>query len=107
MPNVVPSFPFPARNPAFPRVEDVIFVADYARDSGLNRLLLERSQGDEARLLRLQYLGIEGELERAFRYVSPAAENAGAFSLKFAEVIRSAANAYEIICKSLYSRFYN
>jgi hypothetical protein len=106
---VIASFPFPAHNPSYTRLEDVIFVPGHEKgmDQAIYRVLFERAQSDEARLLRLQYLGVEEELERAFRYVSPSSENANAFSMKFAEVIRAAANAYEILCRTLYARFYN
>jgi hypothetical protein len=69
--------------------------------------MYERAQGAEARLARFQYLGIEEELERSFRYVSPSDDNANVYSLKFAEIIRAAANAYEIAARSLYAKFYN
>jgi hypothetical protein len=58
-------------------------------------------------LARYQYLGIEEELEHAFRFVSPSDDNADAYSLKFAEIIRSAANAYEIMARAIYAKFYN
>jgi hypothetical protein len=102
----VPSYPFPARNPAYPNDEDVIYTARES-STDLYCRAFERAQGEEARLHRLRYLSIEEELERAYRYVLPCEENCSACSLKFAEVIRSAANAYEIFCKSLYARFYN
>jgi hypothetical protein len=40
------------------------------------------------------------------RYVDPCDENAGVFSIKFAEIIRAAANAYEIMAKELDAKFY-
>jgi hypothetical protein len=46
-------------------------------------------------------------LERAFRYVNPSDENAGTFSIKFAEIILSTCNAYELLTKDLYAKFYN
>jgi hypothetical protein len=112
---VTPSYPFPPRNPQHPRdeaivwphVEGVSYAQVYKHDPATHRALFDRAHGDEARLIRLQYLGIEEELELAFRYVIPAADNAGTYSFKFAEIIRAAANAYEILCKSLYARFYN
>jgi hypothetical protein len=66
----------------------------------------ERAQGDEARGLRLQYLSIEGELERAYRAVAPCAQNAATFSYTFADIIRSAAGAFEVISKALCARFH-
>jgi hypothetical protein len=112
---MTPSYPFPSPNPEYIRVEDVICPRHeqmsprvvFSKEPEIHRALYERAESDGARLSRLQYLVIEEELEQAFRYVNPAAENAGCFSLKFAEIIRAAANAYEIQCKALYARFYN
>jgi hypothetical protein len=70
-------------------------------------LVKNRPLGEEARRARLQYLTIEEELERAYRYVAPCEQNARAFSYKFAEVIGSGARAYEVRCKKLYAEFYN
>src|SRR5438309_8522811 len=69
--------------------------------------MYDRSNGDEAKLLRFQYLSLEEELERSFQYVSPSLENAGAYSIKFADIIRAAAGTYEVFCRTLYARFYN
>jgi hypothetical protein len=91
----IPSYPFPAQS-AMP-IHDIICPesASAVHDHRAYR----RSQGEEARLHRLRYISIEEELERAFHYVSPSEENGQAFSLKFAEIIRAAANAYEIFCR--------
>ena len=98
-----PSYPFPA--PSGTPIGQIICpdsvaaLTDYAA--------YNRSQGEEARLQRLRYLSIEEELERAYRYVSPSADNGKTFSLKFAEIVRAAANAYEIISRTSYARLYN
>jgi hypothetical protein len=102
-----PSYPFPARNPSFPHDHQILFVGSLPHTAPEYRLMYERSQGTEARLARFQYLGIEGELEQAFRFVSPSDDNADAYSLKFAEIIRAGANAYEISARALYTKFYN
>jgi len=106
----VPSYPFRPRNPAYPTTESILidetFTA-YPRHSPEHQAAFDRANSDEARRLRLQYLSIEEELDRAFRYVSPCEHNANTFSFKFAETIRSAANMYEILSKDLYSKFYN
>jgi len=99
MPKVRPAFPLPARTQT-PN-EDIFFVDGHQPSSPAYRRMYDRAQGDGARLWRLQYLGIEEELERAFRYVTPCGENAKTFSFKFAEVIRGAGNAYEILCREL------
>jgi hypothetical protein len=105
--STAPSYPFPARNPSFPAVGDIIYTPDVDPEERMYRSLFDRAKSQDARQLRLQYLCIEEELERAYQYVSPCEANGGSFSHKFAEVIRSASNAYETQCRSLYSRFYN
>ena len=100
-------FPFPARNPNYPANTDIFFVPNQPTDGPDYKKLYERSERPEARLQRIRYLLIEEELETAYRYVSPEEENAKSFSLKFAEIIRAAANAYEILCRGLYEKFYN
>jgi hypothetical protein len=101
------SHPFPARNANYPNDHQIIYDGSFAHTAPEYRNLYERSQGTEARLARFQYLGIEEELERSFRFVSPSDDNADTYSLKFAEIIRTAANAYEIATRSLYAKFYN
>jgi hypothetical protein len=93
--------PFPARNPAYVHDREILYDGALSYAAPEYWPMYERSQGTEARLARLQYLGIEEELERAFRYVSPSDDNADAYSLKFADIIRSAANAYEIESREL------
>jgi hypothetical protein len=100
-------FPFPPRNPAYTHVHEILFDGGLSHTAPEYRLMYERSQGTEARLVRFQYLGIEEELERSLRYVSPSDDNADVYSLKFAEIIRSAANTYEIVGRALYVKFYN
>jgi hypothetical protein len=112
VPKTAPAFPFPTRNSAFPQVEDVIFVdlrQDFTSPETLAtiRRMYARSCAEEARSLRLQYLTVEEELERAYRYVTPTEQNALTFSFKFADIIRGAANVYELLSKVLYARFYN
>jgi hypothetical protein len=99
----VKSYPFPTRSST--PVEKIICRPPLGVmvDPGAYR----RAQQEGARLHRLRYLSIEEELERAYRYVSPSEENGNTFSLKFAEIIRAAANAYEIFCKTLYASLYN
>jgi hypothetical protein len=103
----VVSYPFPARNPAYPDLHQIIFTDGIPTNNHVYGAMYSRAQGDGAKTWRFQYLGIEEELERAFRFVSPCDDNAAVFSLKFAEIIRSAANAYEILAKELYAKFYN
>jgi hypothetical protein len=103
----IPSHPFPARNPSYPHDHQIIYVGSLSDTAPEYRPMYERSQGAEARLSRFQYLGIEEELERAFRFISPCDDNAEAYSLKFAEIIRATANAYEIAARALYAKFYN
>jgi hypothetical protein len=102
-----PPHPFPARSANYPNEHQIIYDGSFAHTTPEYRTMYERSQGPEARLARFQYLGIEEELERSFRFVSPSDDNANAYSLKFAEIIRAAANAYEIAARSLYAKFYN
>lgn len=102
----VASYPFPARNSKYPNDSDLVYTDGLSAGDPRYRTLYERSQGDHARFCRLQYLGIEEELERSFRFVFPSDENADAYSLKFAEIIRSASNAYEVHAKHLYCEFY-
>src|SRR5689334_1198875 len=99
----VKSFPFPARNVAYPHEYDILYEPSWKAGTPEHKKGCDRAQGEDAKLQRLRYLSIEEELERAHRYVFPSEENAAVFSLKFAEVIRAAGNAYEIICKSLYT----
>src|SRR5262245_4663955 len=103
----VASYPFPTRNASLPNPQDIVFTDGFGPPLREYRAMYDRSQGNDAKLSRFQYIGIEEELERSFRYVSPSDDNADAYSLKFAEIIRSAANAYEIMARSLYSKFYN
>lgn len=100
-------FPFPTRNSTYLYDHKIIYVDSLDHTAPEYRPMYERSQGTDARLARFQYLGIEEELERAFRFVSPSDDNADAYSLKFAEIIRAAANAYEIAARALYAKFYN
>lgn len=102
----VPTFPFPPSNPAYTQLSDVVYVAGEKGDSPLYHRMHRRAVSDEARFLRHQYVSIEEELERAYRAVCPCEQNAGTFSFKFAEVIRSAAGAYEVFCKTLHARFH-
>ncbi len=101
------SHPFPTRNPSYPDDYLILYTDGIEHTTPEYRLMCERSQGADARLARFQYLGIEEELERSFRFVSPSDDNAKAYSLKFAEIIRSAANAYEIAARALYAKLYN
>ena len=103
----VASYPFPARNAAYPDMHQIVFTDGFAPHDAVYAAMYNRAQGDDAKTWRFQYLGIEEELERSFRYVFPADDNADVFSLKFAEIIRAAANAYEILAKDLYARLYN
>jgi hypothetical protein len=105
--HAVASFPFPPRNPAHPNIHEILYVHGVPAYDPVYLGMYNRAQGDEARGWRFRYLGIEQELERAFQYVTPCDENAGAFSHKLADIIRSAANAYEIIAKELYAKLYN
>src|SRR5438067_252818 len=102
-----PSYPFPTRNTTYPYDHQILYDSTLAHTAPEYRAMYERSQGKDARLARFQYLGIEEELERSFHYVSPSDDNADAYSLKFAEIIRAAANAYEIAARALYAKFYN
>lgn len=104
------SFPFPARNAAYPNKEDILndpTFAAYPRRSPAHKAAYDRARSDEAKAFRLQYLSVEEELDRALRYVSPCDHNANTFSFKFADIIRSAANMFEILSKTLYAKFYN
>jgi len=105
MPRPVPSFPFPQRSNAM--IWEILYSDFHPTHTQPYQAMYARSQGDEAKLWRFQYMGIEEELERSFRYVHPSDDNAGCFSLRFAEIIRSAANAYEILAKELYAKLYN
>lgn len=69
--------------------------------------MFERAEGDEAKTWRFQYVAIEEELEQSFRFVHPTDDNLNTYSIKYAEIIRSAANAFEILARELYARFYN
>ena len=106
--NKTPSYPFPPIQQGV-NIHDIIY-RPCRKGSGTPepwaRSVYERSIGEKARRWRLQYLTIEEELERAYRYVTPSADNANAHSFKFAEIIRSAAGAYERFCKTLHAEFY-
>src|ERR1700722_11173547 len=104
---MTPPHPFPIRNPSYPHDYQIVYTDGFDHTKPEYRSMYKRSQDTNARLARFQYLGIEEELERSFRYVSPIDDNANAYSLKFAEIIRSAANAYEIVARALYAKFYN
>lgn len=99
-------FQFPKRNPSFQKDHEILFINGFAPETEEYGAMYERSHGDEAKKWRFQYLVIEEELERALRYVDPCDENANVFSLKFAEIIRSASNAYEIMMRDLYSKLF-
>ncbi len=106
----IPSHPFPVRNPAFMDPGAILDVPDQQglqqpTDTG-QLAAYTRSRSPEAKTHRLQYLTIEESLDESFRYVSPCDANADTFSFKFAEIIRSAANMYELVSKHLYRRFY-
>src|SRR5437868_331873 len=103
----VATYPFPARNASYPHDWDIISDDRSLPTTPEFRAAYGRAHSEDARLQRLRYLTIEEELERAYRYVTPAEENATAFSFKFAEIIRAAANAYEIFSRTLYAKFYN
>jgi hypothetical protein len=107
VPSVVASYPFPARNTSYRHDHEILYDGGLAPNSPEYKAMYERSWGAEAKLARFQYLGIEEELERSFRFVNPSDDNADAYSLKFAEIIRAAANAYEIKARELYARFHN
>src|ERR1700730_16174063 len=107
MAKAIASHPFPNRNLAYTHLSEIVYSRNCSLDSPEYKAMYERSQGDKAKLWRLRYLGVEEELERAFRYVNPSDENAGTFSIKFAEIILSTCNAYELLTKDLYAKFYN
>ena len=65
------SFPLPQRNPNFLAVHDVIFVDGMPVNGPEYEAMYHRSRDEHARIFRFQYLAVEEELERAFRYVSP------------------------------------
>jgi hypothetical protein len=98
---------FPTRNPSYPDVNDIIYKDGFPPTHPVYKKMYDRAhRSDEGKRWRLQYVCIEEELERACRYVDPCDENAAVFSMKFAETIRAAANAYEILAKELYDKFY-
>jgi hypothetical protein len=102
------AYSFSARNPVYSNAHDILFTDGFSPGSTEYRRMYERAhRGDDAKRWRFQYLAIEEELERAMRYVDPCDENAGVFSIKFAEIIRGAANAYEIMAKELDAKFYS
>jgi hypothetical protein len=101
------AYSFPTRNPKYPNDRDIVYTDGFAPTNPECKVMYERAQSDDAKKWRFQYVGIEEELERSMRYVDPCDENAAVFSLKFAEIIRAAANAYEIMARDLYARFYN
>jgi hypothetical protein len=104
---MTPPHPFPPRNPSYPLDHQILYTDGIIHTAPEYQSMYEQSQYTDARLARFQYLGIEEELERSFRFVSPSDDNANAYSLKFAEIVRSAANAYEIAARALYAKFYN
>ncbi len=100
------AYAFPARNPAYPKAHDILDTDGFSPGRAEYRAMYERAHGGDGNTWRFQYVTIEEELERALRYVDPCEENAGVFSIKFAEIIRAAANAYEIMAKELDAKFY-
>jgi hypothetical protein len=104
----VPSFPFPQRNPAYPNTHDII-VAPMIMNAQFDiyRQAYERAMNTEAKVFDSQYSSITAELSDSFTYVSPANNNGKTYSVKFAEIIKNAANVYELISRVLYGRFYN
>src|SRR5438067_1623837 len=67
MPKPVPSYPFPQRSPL--KHSDVLYSNIDPSHTEIYQAMYARSQGDEAKLWRFQYMGIEEELERSFRFV--------------------------------------
>jgi hypothetical protein len=100
MPKAKTSYSFAARNAKFPHDDDILHNPLWKPGTPEYQKGYDRAQGEDAKSQRLRYLSIEEELERAYRYVFPSEENAAVFSLKFAEVIRAAGNAYEIFAGS-------
>lgn len=101
------TYSFASRNPKYPNACDIVWTEGFAPTTPEYKSMYARAQGDDAKRWRFQYIGIEEELERSLRYVDACDENADVFSLKFAEIIRAAANAFEIMSKELYAKFYN
>ena len=109
----VPSFPFPPRNPKLPNVHDIIFVRiefmdiDTQARETVYRNAYDRASSTEAKVFESQYESIADELADSFAYVSPANDNGSTYSVKFAEIIKNAANVFELISRKLYEQFYN
>jgi len=106
MPRTEPSFPLSQRNPAL-KDEDIFFVREKYGWPDYHHVLYDRALSPEARAFKLQYLSLEEELGLAFQYVNPVEDNADAHSVKFAEIIRTAANVYEMLARTTYGRLYD
>jgi hypothetical protein len=87
--------------------EDIFFVREKDGWPDYRNVLYNRALSLEARAFKFQYLSMEEELGRAFQYVTPVESNASAHSVKFAEIIRTAANTFEMLARTTYGRLYS
>lgn len=101
----VQSFPFPAQHPNLD-LRDVLYIPITGTNPQFLGHYFQRALSEQAKILKSQYFTIEEELARSFLFISPSDSNGIAYSIKFAEIIRAAANAYEIICRSVYEQIY-
>lgn len=99
----LPAYPFPARNMNF--TDEQIF---YVKTKNVNKIeqYYNRIISPEAVTIANQYFSIEKFLMEAFQYVLPIAKNADTCSVRFATIIREAANLFEILTRKIYSQVF-
>lgn len=99
-------YPFPARNPSYPNVHDVIWDLQKNDIAPHDAIFNARRYSREAMLYKAQYFSLEEMLLQAFEFVAPDSSNAAAYSIKFATIVKDACNVFEVVCRDLYNKFY-
>src|SRR5262249_11005212 len=93
------SFPFPARNPAYPHAADIVFIPRLAGNPMFRRKFYERAAAPPAQAVKKDYLAIEAELVESFEHIVPKNQNGRMFSPKFPGIISSAAALFERVSR--------
>jgi hypothetical protein len=99
------SFPFPNLRSNLIMKEVYTYNNHY---ESFDELLSEYSRkiSSDALSIRNQYLYIEEELFRSFQFVQPINANLNTTSVRFASIIREAANLFEIISRTTYQKLF-
>jgi hypothetical protein len=103
---VLHSYPFPPRNPNYPRLEDIIFVPALSEKPETRQRFFDRASSSEAKELRDTYLRLEQHLADTFAYITPESRNGDLTSPQYPAIICEAAALYERVARMLYERFY-